>query len=128
VGEVLLEVHRSYLSAVGPVLAQGRVHALAHITGGGIPGNLSRVIPDDLTAVVDLASWNVPAAFRGVMEAGDIEELEMYRTFNMGAGMILVVSEAGAAETMAAFRDSDEEPWIMGSVERRDGREAVVLA
>ncbi len=127
VGEVLLEVHRSYLEPVAPLLADNRIHALAHITGGGIPGNLSRVIPEVFTAVVDLASWAVPPAFRGVMEAGSIDEIEMYRTFNMGAGMILVVPEADATDTVGALEDSGEEPWVMGSVERRDGREAVVL-
>jgi phosphoribosylformylglycinamidine cyclo-ligase len=126
VGEVLLEVHRSYLAAVAPLL--DRVHALAHITGGGIPGNLDRSMPDGLTAVVDRSSWTVPPAFRGVMEAGRIDELEMYRTFNMGAGMILVVAEGAADDVVGRLRASGEEAWIMGSVEHRDGRDAVELA
>src|SRR5690625_3673137 len=82
VADVLLRVHRSYLKSVFPLIEEGRVHALAHITGGGIPGNLDRVIPDGLSARVERASWTVPAEFESIMRHGGIAEEEMFQTFN----------------------------------------------
>lgn len=128
VGDVLLRVHRSYLEALGPLLDAGRIHALAHITGGGIPGNLDRSIPDGLHARVDRGAWTVPAYFRGVQEAGSIGEDEMFRTFNMGIGMIAVVATSEAEDVAASLRDAGEEAWIIGEVrERLHGEDAVAL-
>jgi phosphoribosylformylglycinamidine cyclo-ligase len=128
VGDVLLQVHRSYLNAVFPLIETGRIHALAHITGGGIPGNLSRSVPDGARARIDRSSWERPAAFRGVMEAGGIDESEMYHTFNMGVGMILVVDPADGDEILASLRGAGEEAWALGTVEGRpDGAEPVLL-
>ena len=101
VEEILLRVHRSYVRAVMPLLAGGGVHALAHITGGGIPGNLDRALPDGLRGRVRTASWEVPPEFRGVMESG-VEEQEMFRTFNMGVGMVLVVGPESAESVVSA--------------------------
>lgn len=91
VGDVLLRVHRSYLEPLRGPCEAGRVHALAHITGGGIPGNLARILPEDLDAVVDTGSWQAPAEFRSLAELGRTDRDEMFRTFNMGLGMIAVV-------------------------------------
>lgn len=128
VGEVLLEVHRSYLAAVLPLIEAGTVQALAHITGGGIPGNLGRSLPSGAQARIERSSWSPPPAFRGVMEAGGIEEMEMYRTFNMGVGMILIVDENDADDVVGALTEVGEEAWVLGTVERRpDDGDAVVL-
>ena len=128
VGEVLLQVHRSYLRSVLPLIQEGRVEALAHITGGGIPGNLARSIPAGASARVLRDSWTRPPAFRGVMEAGGIDEMEMYRTFNMGVGMILVVDEKDADPVVRTLADAGEDAWVIGTVEQRpDGGEPVVL-
>jgi len=86
VADVLLDVHRSYFAAVWPV--RTAVHALAHITGGGIPGNLVRVLPDAVDALVRDGSWPVPAACRAVQEGGGIGAEEMRRVFNLGVGLI----------------------------------------
>ncbi len=91
VGEVLLRVHRSYLAALRGSCEAGLVRALAHITGGGVPGNLSRILPDDLDAVVDTDAWEIPAEFRSLAELGGTDRDEMFRTFNMGVGMVAVV-------------------------------------
>src|SRR5438105_10282323 len=88
VADVLLAEHKSYLPALKPVL--GRVHALAHITGGGLPENLDRALPPTLDAVLDVSSWRVPAVFRVLMEAGQVQPAEMYRAFNMGVGMAAI--------------------------------------
>lgn len=128
IGDVLLRVHRSYLASVWPLLQRDRIHALAHITGGGIPGNLERSIPAGLQATVDRSSWEVPAPFRGVREAGSVAEMEMFRTFNMGVGMIVAVAPAEADGAVRSLREAGEDAWIIGEVrDRPDGGDPVAL-
>jgi phosphoribosylformylglycinamidine cyclo-ligase len=110
--DVLLAVHRSYLAALRPVL--DRVHALAHITGGGLPGNLDRSLPPALDAVLDLASWEVPPLFQVLGAAGAVPRDEMLRTFNMGVGMCAVVEAADADRVIAAARAAGVPAWVMG--------------
>ena len=121
VADVLLDVHRSYLGPVTPLLDADRIHALAHITGGGIPGNLPRVLPAGLGAVVDRTSWAPGPLFRLLRRAGDVERDEMYRVFNMGVGMILVVDAAEADGVVRDLQDAGEAPWILGEIEPGDG-------
>jgi phosphoribosylformylglycinamidine cyclo-ligase len=118
VADVLLRPHRSYLAAVHPLIAQRRVHALAHITGGGIPGNLDRVMPAGMTAVVESDSWEWPDEFRVVMDRGGVARDEMFRTFNNGVGMILVVPEADADDTLETLSAAGETAWRIGHVEQ----------
>ena len=93
VGQALLRVHTSYLEPLRGVLEAGSVRALAHITGGGIPGNLSRVLPKDADAVVNLDSWIPPPLFRVLASESELSDLDLYETLNMGIGMIVVVPE-----------------------------------
>ncbi len=119
VGDVLLAVHRSYWSAIEPALPS--VHALAHITGGGIPGNLARSLPTNRAARIDRTTWPVPALFRVLQDAGRVSQDEMYRVFNMGLGMIAVVppdAEAGVRRTAAG---AGIETWEIGTVVEGDG-------
>lgn len=110
VAEVLLRVHRSYLAALRPALDAGAVRAIAHITGGGIPGNLARALPAGLVAEVDVSTWTPPSEFRVLAEAAGLEGPELYETFNMGVGLIVVappegvfpVNEAAEAAGLAA--------------------------
>ncbi|MEZ4569320.1 MAG: phosphoribosylformylglycinamidine cyclo-ligase [Thermomicrobiales bacterium] len=88
--EALLEPHRSYLGAVSGAIKSGAVQGMAHITGGGIAGNLGRIIPSDLTAVVDTATWEAPRLMEYIAELGHVETEECYRVFNMGIGFVLV--------------------------------------
>jgi phosphoribosylformylglycinamidine cyclo-ligase len=88
--DVLLEPHRSYLPVVRQVLAEARVSGMAHITGGGLPGNVSRIIPDGATARIDTGAWQRPDEFSFVVEAGNVSESESYRAFNMGIGYVVV--------------------------------------
>jgi phosphoribosylamine--glycine ligase/phosphoribosylaminoimidazole synthetase len=113
-GEVLLEPHRSYLDVLTPVLAGGHVKALAHITGGGLPENLPRVLPDGVDAVVHLASWPTPPLFRLVTElATGVDHHELHRTLNMGIGMVVVCSPGD----VHAVQDSiGERTWIIGEL------------
>jgi phosphoribosylformylglycinamidine cyclo-ligase len=120
VGDVLLRVHRSYLPALRPVL--GRVHAMAHVTGGGLPGNVNRALPDTLDAVIDTASWEVPNLFRRLAEAGQVERAEMFRTFNMGVGMVVITDEAGAEAVHASAASTNLRSWRLGRVVRGSGQ------
>jgi phosphoribosylformylglycinamidine cyclo-ligase len=123
VADVLLRVHRSYLRALRPVL--GRVHALAHITGGGLPGNLDRALPPELDARVELASWTPPNPFRVLAEAGGVAPGEMFRAFNMGVGMVVICAPADAETVIATANDAGVPAWALGDVV--DGRGTVRL-
>jgi phosphoribosylformylglycinamidine cyclo-ligase len=108
VAEALLEPHRSYLSIVRPLLETGRIKGMAHITGGGITDNLPRVLPRGADAVVRLGSWEVPPIFRWLERAGSVPQDDMLRTFNMGVGLILVVSSGDADAVIGAIRAGGE--------------------
>jgi len=114
VGQVLLAVHRSYALAVRPVL--GNVHALAHVTGGGIAGNLVRVLPAAVEAVVDASSWPWPPIFRVLMRAGRVGRDEMRRVFNLGVGMIAVVARDDVEPVVRAAERAQVETWLIGEI------------
>ncbi len=114
VAQVLLDVHTSYAAAVNPVLS--RLHALAHITGGGIPGNLVRVLPAECEAVVEARAWPWPTVFRVLMRAGDVSLGEMRRVFNLGIGMIAVAARDDTEAAMAAAKRAGVDAWIIGEV------------
>jgi phosphoribosylformylglycinamidine cyclo-ligase len=124
VADVLLAEHRSYLPAIKPVLA--RVHAMSHITGGGLPENLDRALPPTLDAVVNTSGWNVPLVFRALMEAGAVEPAEMYRTFNMGVGMVVICRPSDIDAVLSAAAKAGVAGWILGSL--RPGTGAVILS
>jgi phosphoribosylformylglycinamidine cyclo-ligase len=120
VADVLLAVHRSYLRALAPVL--DRVHAMAHVTGGGLPGNVNRALPPALDAVIDAASWNVPNVFRVLEDAGAVPREEMLRAFNMGVGMVVITDAGAAAPVMEAARAAGVHAWGLGEVVPGSGR------
>jgi len=124
IGELLLAVHPSYLEAIRALRRVGPVHALAHITGGGIIENLPRVLPELLAAVVRRDHWQVPALFKALQELGTIPEEELWRSFNMGVGMIAVVpaGTVAAADELAPFRFFE-----IGEVVAREGPDRVLL-
>jgi phosphoribosylformylglycinamidine cyclo-ligase len=103
VGDALLEPHRSYLPAIRPLLADGTIKGMAHITGGGITDNLPRILPPGAAAVVRPGSWTVPPVFTWLQERGAVPASDMLRTFNMGVGLIVVTSSGDAGEVMAAL-------------------------
>lgn len=105
-GEALLAPHRSYLPVLRGALATGRIKALAHLTGGGIFENLPRVLPSGCAAEIDLAAWPVPPLFASIREASGLPDSELFRTFNMGIGMVMVCAE----EDEAAVRGAMTEP------------------
>lgn len=115
-GNVLLAVHRSYFKSVFPLLTKFPIKAMAHITGGGIVGNTMRVVPKGLSLNIDWNAWERPAIFRLIQKAGDVPEVDMRRTFNLGAGLVMIVSLSAADKVIAALRKKGERPFIMGEV------------
>jgi len=114
VADVLLAVHTSYYAAVTPVLPV--VHALAHITGGGIAGNLVRVLPEGCQAVVQSGSWAWSPVFRVLKHAGDVSIAEMRRVFNLGVGMIAVTAREDVDEVRRVATRAGITTWIIGEV------------
>jgi phosphoribosylformylglycinamidine cyclo-ligase len=122
VAEALLQPTRIYAAAVSRLLAAcaGDVHALAHITGGGLLENVPRSIPKGMAARVRLESYSRPALFDTIQRGGPVEETEMRRTFNLGVGMVAVVAADAADAAIAALRDAEEEAWLLGDVVASD--------
>ncbi len=112
VSDALLRPHRSYLSAVQPLLDHGWIKGMAHITGGGIIGNLPRILPDGTTYSLDRQSWTVPPLFTWLQQAGGVGTEEMFRAFNMGVGLILVCAPAHADALLGALPGA----WVVGGV------------
>jgi phosphoribosylformylglycinamidine cyclo-ligase len=123
VADALLSTHRSYLKALQPSL--GDIHAMAHITGGGLPGNLDRSLPDSLDAHVDTNTWEVPPLFTALEEAGQVPRDEMFRVFNMGVGMVVIASRDKADAIIGQARVAGVVGWVMGDV--RSGSGNVVI-
>jgi phosphoribosylformylglycinamidine cyclo-ligase len=121
VADELLRVHRSYLPALNGPIARGQIRGMAHITGGGIAGNLRRVLPDGCEARIDRTSWEVPAVFRVLAEAGGVDREEMFRAFNMGVGMICAVPRDAVDDLIVHLGEMGEEGWVMGEVRAGDG-------
>ncbi len=114
--KALLAPHRSYLAALEPLLERDKVRALAHITGGGFPGNIPRVLPEGLGARLRRGAWEVPPLFRLIQKGGGVSDEEMERTFNMGIGMIVVVSPGDLHEVEHSLERRGETSFVMGSV------------
>ncbi len=121
VGEALLAPHRSYLGPLWPLVQEGRLAAMAHITGGGLRDNLPRVL-GGCDAVLRPGSWPVPPVLRWLCEAGGIAEEERHRTFNMGIGMVLIVDPQEVAGVERSLRGSGEEVFAIGEVVAGEGR------
>ncbi len=120
VAEALLAVHVSYLAAVEPSL--GVIHAMAHITGGGIPGNLDRALPPTLDAVVRINSWDVPVLFRELERAGEVPSDDMFRSFNMGVGMVVICDQSHAGEVIQHASRAGIAGWRLGEIRPGSGR------
>ncbi|MEX0751193.1 MAG: phosphoribosylformylglycinamidine cyclo-ligase [Dehalococcoidia bacterium] len=120
-GEALLAVHRSYYGDLKPVLT--RLHGIAHITGGGITDNVPRVLPEGLAARFELGSWRVPPLFSLIQEKGAVSDADMYHTFNMGLGIVLIVAPSDADAIGAQLREAKPVGRI---VKQADGRRVIV--
>lgn len=118
-GEALLTPTRLYAAAALPLIKDGLVKGLAHITGGGLTENTPRMCPDHLTPVIDRDSWTPPPVFQWLQEAGAVELDEMHKTFNMGIGLVFAVAEADAAAAMAKLTELGEAPVQIGTLQAK---------
>ncbi len=116
VADELLEPTRIYVKPVLDVLTRHEVHAMAHITGGGITGNLPRVLPEGCRAMIHRSAWPVPPVFRTLADAGRVGDAEMFRTFNMGVGYVIVVAEDDVDAVRAMVVDAGETVWRLGEI------------
>lgn len=116
-GEELLTPTRIYVKQVLSVLESHEVKALAHITGGGFTENIPRVLPEGSQAVIDVGSWPVLPIFQLVQEAGNISYADMYKTFNMGIGMMLVVKQDDAVAVIEKLQELGEQPYLIGNIQ-----------
>lgn len=112
----LLRVHRSYFHLLHPLILQGKLNGLAHITGGGIPGNLVRILPYEISAVVNISAWEVPPIFKLIQKAGEVSKEEMYQVFNMGIGMVAAVAKEKVEDVVRDLKGMEEKFWIIGEV------------
>ncbi len=122
VQSALLAVHRSYLRAIRFLRRRIKIQGIAHITGGGFPDNILRILPGDTDAVVDRALWQPPNLFRFLMEAGGIDREEMYRVFNMGIGLVVVVRSSDVEVALPTLRAAGFPSVVIGQVVKGSGR------
>ncbi|MDH5611467.1 MAG: phosphoribosylformylglycinamidine cyclo-ligase [Gammaproteobacteria bacterium] len=126
-GNALLAPTRIYVSSILKVLKTIPLHALAHITGGGLLENIPRVLPNNTQAILDEQSCKLPPVFEWLQKNGNIEINEMYRTFNCGIGMAIIVAEEDAGNTIKAFNDAGEKAWRLGEIVQSSGEANVVF-
>jgi phosphoribosylformylglycinamidine cyclo-ligase len=115
--DALLAPTRLYVKPLLPLLAEGRIHALAHITGGGLLENVPRVLPSGARAVIDAAAWPLPPLFQWLQARGQMQAAELARTFNCGIGMVLAVSPAEAGAVTARLQAAGETLFAIGRIE-----------
>ena len=126
--DVLLVPTRIYVQSLLELMRAVPLHACAHITGGGLPGNVPRVLPQDLRAVIDAHTWKRPAIFDWLQEQGNISSHEMFRAFNCGIGMVLALSPTDVETALRILHRTGETACIIGHVEpRTDDREIIIL-
>jgi phosphoribosylformylglycinamidine cyclo-ligase len=125
-GETLLTPTRIYVTALLALIKAMPVKALAHITGGGLPENLPRVLPEGTKAVVDTNSWQQPDIFAWLQKNGGIEDFEMLRTFNCGVGMVACVDAENVDAAIALLAEQGEQAWVLGSIKDKAADEDAV--
>src|SRR3989339_308381 len=124
IGEVLLTPTRIYAKLILEMIKKFKLKAIVHVTGGGIPENLARVLQPKKQAVIDITSWPIPKIFRLIQRLGEVEQNEMYKTFNMGIGMILVAEPKEADKILAFLKKRKEPAHVIGEIHK--GNQAVV--
>jgi phosphoribosylformylglycinamidine cyclo-ligase len=122
VADELLTVHRSYLKTLLPYLEKRVFKAFAHITGGGFEGNVSRILPTDVDAVIDTSLWRPPGVFRAIQRLAEVSASEMYRVFNMGIGMVAVVAEKDIPYLKRTMKVPDCEVVPVGAIVNGTGK------
>jgi phosphoribosylformylglycinamidine cyclo-ligase len=124
-GDALLAPTRIYVKTIHQLLETFDIHAMAHITGGGLLENIPRVLPDNAQAVVDTDSWQLPDVFQWLQENGKVEINEMYRTFNCGVGMVLIVDADEADAIVSMLVKNGDSAWQLGRIEAGDNKQVI---
>ncbi|MCP4706313.1 MAG: phosphoribosylformylglycinamidine cyclo-ligase [candidate division Zixibacteria bacterium] len=120
IGQTLLEVHKSYLAPINKIISEYEIAGMAHITGGGIAGNLVRILPDNIQAIIQKGTWDNLPIFDWLQKNGPVDEAEMYRAFNMGIGYILVVSPDIANDVVESLKKMGESAYKIGKIQTGD--------
>ncbi len=126
-GEALLTPTRIYVKCIHALLKEIDIHAMSHITGGGLTENLPRVMPKNTRAQINANSWKLPDVFQWLQQAGNIEDSEMYRTFNCGIGMVLIVNEKDTSKAINILNQAGESAFILGEIAPSDGQADVII-
>ena len=126
--EALIEPTRIYVKSLLELSRHCQLNAIAHITGGGLIDNIPRVLPAQLAASIDLSSWELPAVFKWLQQSGNIDDEEMMRTFNCGAGMVLAIDAQQEQQCLQQLCQLGETAWVIGEIIERSGEPAVILA
>ena len=126
-GDALLAPTRIYVKSIHALLKEVDIHAMSHITGGGLLENIPRVMPDNTRAKIDAASWQLPDVFQWLQQQGNIDMQEMYRTFNCGIGMVLVLNEEDADTAIELLNQSGETAFRLGEITSSSGSPDVVI-
>ncbi|MFQ5722107.1 MAG: phosphoribosylformylglycinamidine cyclo-ligase, partial [Candidatus Aminicenantales bacterium] len=124
-GRTLLRPTRIYVSSILNLVKRVKVKAMAHITGGGFYENIPRVLPKGVVAVIDKGSWPIARIFRLIQDRGEVDEGEMFRTFNMGIGLVVIVGSRDAPQSLALLEKSGEKAWLIGRLEK--GQKKVII-
>ncbi len=122
VGKELLKVHRCYAPSILSLLEKNKIKGIAHITGGGIQGNLNRILPGNCDAVIDASLWKVQPVFKVIQKLGNIENQEMFKVFNMGIGLILVVSKSETDKVLRRLSSLKETAYLIGEITAGKGK------
>jgi len=122
IGDELLTPTKIYVKTVTALKKEFNIKGIAHITGGGLIKNIPRILPDICKAKIFKDRWQIPSIFQLIQEAGRIEETEMFRTFNCGIGMVIIISKNDAAFVMKRLRELKEKTFLIGEIEKRNGK------
>ncbi len=127
-GDALLMPTRIYIKSVLNLIKSLPVHAISHITGGGLLENIPRVLPENTCAIINTQSWTMPTVFNWLQQQGNVNPTEMYRTFNCGVGMVICVSPENQQQALDLLNDNGEDAWVIGQIkEKNNDSDAVVL-
>ena len=119
--DALLAVHRSFLRPVSALMAKVKINGMAHITGGGFPDNIPRVLPKCVNAEIDRASWEVPTIFKFLQNQGRVDRDEMYRVFNMGIGFVVIVSKKDLKKATNVLKAAHQPYSVIGVCRKGTG-------
>jgi len=125
--ELLMTPTRIYVKSILELIQNVQVHALSHITGGGLLENIPRVLPEGTKAVINTQSWELPPIFNWLKEQGNVSSREMYRTFNCGTGMIIAVAKEDSTKALNILREQGEKAWIAGDIQTAKANEEQVF-